>query len=49
LLFRESIDLGYRFAGRYAVMAHFSHISNANLCDSNEGMENVGIRLGYLF
>jgi len=49
VLFRESLDLGYRFAGRHAVMASLSHISNAKLCDTNEGLENFGIRYGYLF
>lgn len=49
VLFRESLDLGYRFAGRHGVMIHLGHISNASLCDENEGLENFGIRYGYLF
>lgn len=49
LLFREGIDIGWRFAGKHALMAHFSHISNANLCDKNEGLDTAGIRYGYRF
>ena len=49
VLFRESIDIGYRFFERHALMAHLDHISNAKLCSPNEGLENAGIRYGYRF
>lgn len=49
ILFRESIDMGYRFGGRHAISGFLDHISNANICDRNEGLENYGIRYGYLF
>jgi lipid A 3-O-deacylase len=49
VLFRESIDIGYRFNKRHAVMAHLDHISNAKLCDKNEGLDNLGVRYGYMF
>jgi lipid A 3-O-deacylase len=49
VLFREGIDFGWRFDERQSVMAHFSHISNAKICDSNEGLETVGVRYGYRF
>lgn len=49
VLFRAALDLGYRFAGRHAVMVSMSHLSNAKLCDNNEGLENIGIRYGYAF
>ena len=48
-LFRESLDLGYRFMGPHSVMFHFDHISNAKLCSTNEGLENFGLRYGYSF
>ena len=63
-LFRESINAGFRFAKRHAIMVHFDHSSNASLCEKNtsdgttngrhdvtlnEGLENVGIRYGYMF
>ncbi len=49
VLFREGIDLGWRFAGNHALMVHFDHISNAKLCDENEGLESLGLRYGYRF
>lgn len=49
VLFREGLDLGWRFAENQAVMVHFSHISNAKICDSNEGLETIGVRYGYRF
>ena len=49
VLFRESIDVGYRFDKTNALMVHLDHISNAKLCDTNEGLENIGIRYGYRF
>ena len=49
VLFRESINVGYRFFDRHALMFHLDHISNGRLCSSNEGLENFGIRYGYRF
>ena len=49
VLFRESIDFGYRFSKRHSVMAQLAHISNAKLCSENEGLETAGIRYGYHF
>ena len=49
VLFRESLDLGYRFNNSHALMIHLNHISNAKLCSTNEGMESFGIRYGYRF
>ncbi len=49
ILFRESLDFGYRFGGVHSIMAHLDHISNAKLCSTNEGLESVGIRYGYHF
>ncbi len=49
VLFRESIEIGYRFAGTHSVSLMLDHISNAKLCDSNEGLENFGVRYGYRF
>ena len=49
VLFRKSIDIGYRVDENNSLMAHLSHISNAKLCDTNEGLENIGIRYGYRF
>ena len=49
VLFRGSVAIGYKFAGRHSVMVHLDHISNAGLCDENEGLDNVGVRYGYRF
>lgn len=49
VLFRESISLGYRFNDRHSISIFQDHISNARLCDHNEGLENVGLRYGYRF
>ena len=49
LLFRESVEVGYRFDGRHGLSVFLDHISNARLCDANEGLETVGIRYGYRF
>jgi lipid A 3-O-deacylase len=48
-LFRGSVEFGYRFRGRHSLSAMLDHISNINICDKNEGLENVGIRYGYRF
>ena len=63
-LFRESLNAGYRFMNRHALMLHLDHSSNASLCEKNtkdgtehgrhnvilnEGLENIGIRYGYIF
>lgn len=49
VLFRESVAIGYKFAGRHSVMVHLDHMSNAGICVQNEGLENVGVRYGYRF
>ena len=48
-LFRESLEFGYRFRGHHSLSAMIDHISNADICDKNEGLDNVGIRYGYRF
>ena len=49
LLFRESAEIGYRFQPNQTISLMFDHISNANMADSNEGLDNFGIRYGYEF
>ncbi len=48
-MFRESLEFGYRFRGHHSLSAMIDHISNADICDKNEGLDNVGIRYGYRF
>jgi lipid A 3-O-deacylase len=49
LLFRESIEIGYRFGGKHSISGFLDHISNARICEKNEGLETTGIRYGYKF
>ena len=49
ILFRESLELGYRFAEVHSISVMLDHISNANLADRNEGLETLGIRYGLKF
>jgi lipid A 3-O-deacylase len=49
LLFREAAGLGYRFADNHEIALHLDHISNANLCEHNAGLETLGVRYGYRF
>ncbi|SDU39294.1 acyloxyacyl hydrolase [Stappia sp. ES.058] len=49
LLFREAASLGVRFSESVNLSAMIEHSSNAGGCTGNNGMTNVGMRLGYLF
>jgi len=48
-LFRLHGGAGYRLTERLNVNVTFEHLSNAGICSENEGLENVGVRLGYRF
>lgn len=48
-LFRLAGDLGYQVTPRISASVHWSHISNANLCDENEGLDHLGARIGLSF
>lgn len=45
--FRESLSVGVNLTERMSVMATVDHMSNAGLCDENQGVTNAGVRLGY--
>jgi lipid A 3-O-deacylase len=49
VLFREAVELGFTFLKRHAISIRFDHLSNANLCDENEGLDTVGLVYGYRF
>lgn len=49
LLFRESVEIGWMVTPNHGLSFMLDHISNAKLCDENEGLENMGIRYGYRF
>lgn len=49
-LFRESIELGYRFTEHWGVSLYLDHLSDAGLLDhTNEGLESWGLRVSYRF
>jgi len=49
VLFRESLELGYRFAEIHSLSVMLDHVSNANLADRNEGLDTLGVRYGLKF
>jgi lipid A 3-O-deacylase len=49
VLFRESLSLGAFIGDHITVSMMADHISNANICGRNEGLEAVGGRVGYRF
>lgn len=49
LLFRESIEVGWRIANRHSLSFLIDHSSNGRLCSKNEGLNDLGIRYGYSF
>jgi lipid A 3-O-deacylase len=46
-LFRESASLGFDLSERLRLLFTVDHMSNAGLCDQNQGLTNAGVRLGY--
>jgi lipid A 3-O-deacylase len=46
VLFRLAGDVGYRVTDRLSASFHWNHISNAELCSNNEGLDQMGVRLG---
>lgn len=49
ILFREHIEAGYRMDSGWSFSLYGAHMSNAGLNDDNDGMEFVGLRIGYAF
>lgn len=48
VLFHESGSIGLQF-DRLSVMGTIEHFSNAGFCTENDGLTNVGVRVGYRF
>jgi len=46
MLFHLQGDVGIELGDTWSLMAHIDHISNADLCDRNEGLTDIGVRLG---
>ncbi|HEX7075644.1 MAG TPA: acyloxyacyl hydrolase [Hyphomicrobiaceae bacterium] len=49
VLFHIPLELGLRFDQHNSLSVYFEHLSNANLADTNEGMDLLGVRYGYRF
>lgn len=49
ILFRLGGGVGYNLTKKWNVSLQYEHMSNGYLTDPNEGMDNIGMRLGYRF
>lgn len=49
LLFRESASVGFMITENASIMATIEHASNANMCQTNRGLTNMGVRAGWRF
>lgn len=49
VLFRLGAEIGYDVSESWRVSLLWDHISNAGLADENEGLDNVGFRIGFRF
>ena len=49
VLFRESAAFGINVTEHSNFEVYLDHISNANICSKNEGLETLGVRYGYRF
>lgn len=49
VLFRLGGAVGCNLTEKWNISLQYEHMSNAYLADPNEGMDNVGVRLGYRF
>jgi hypothetical protein len=48
-LFRYSGSLGFRLNEFWNISVYYDHMSNASLADSNNGLDKIGVQLGYNF
>jgi hypothetical protein len=49
VLFHIPIEAGIAVTDQVRVSAYFEHVSNGYLASPNEGLDNLGVRLGYRF
>jgi lipid A 3-O-deacylase len=49
VLFRFALEFGVRLTEHHNVSIILDHISNGDLKDENEGLDNFGVRYGYRF
>ncbi len=49
VLFHLGLDLDWQVTDSWSAQLYASHMSNADLCDHNNGYESAGLRVGYHF
>jgi lipid A 3-O-deacylase len=49
VLFREDLDLGYHLTPQWSLALSYNHVSNADLAPRNEGLNDIGVRVGFKF
>ncbi len=49
VLIRGSFSLGYNITERHNISILADHMSNAGICQANEGSDSVGLRYGFRF
>lgn len=49
LLFHVGASAGYRVTNNWMLVATWDHISNANFCPRNVGLNTYGLKIGYSF
>jgi len=49
ILFHPTAEIGLNLDPHNSVSVYFEHMSNANLVNTNEGMDDIGVRYGYRF
>ena len=49
VLFRIPVEVGYRLSVRCRVSLMFSHVSNGYTAEYNQGLDVLGLRVGYCF
>jgi len=47
--FHENLSAGFRINESNSIMLTVEHMSNASLCDENQGITNIGLRYGISF
>lgn len=47
--FYSAIGVGYQFCPNWDMLLRFGHISNADIKDNNEGINLLGLGIGYTF
>jgi len=45
--FREAAAIGLALSDHWRILATVSHMSNAGLCDQNQGLTSAGVQVGY--